>query len=49
MNIINKENYKVPVFSWCPEIGELAWQEDIACSIIEIYEINNKTNQTKIF
>jgi len=24
MNVIKKENYKVPVFSWCPEIEENA-------------------------
>lgn len=27
MNVIKKENYKVPVFSWCPEIEENAMKQ----------------------
>jgi len=27
MNVIKKENYKVPVFSWCPEIEENAMEQ----------------------
>ena len=27
MNVIEKENYKVPVFSWCPEIEENAMEQ----------------------
>mgnify|MGYP001602992629 CR=1 FL=1 len=27
MNVIIKEDYKVPVFSWCPEIEENAMEQ----------------------
>jgi len=27
MNVINKENYKIPVFSWCPEIEDSAMEQ----------------------
>ena len=27
MNVINKENYKIPVFSWCPDIEESAMKQ----------------------
>ena len=35
MNVINKENYKVPVFSWCPVCKEDLCSNDSFLSDID--------------